>query len=48
MGESTKLFAGIGYHRGLVDIDRYFEKTRDFKDITLKNSAFSLDLGIKF
>ncbi|WP_052732660.1 porin family protein [Hymenobacter terrenus] len=48
MAKSTKLFAGISYHRGLVDIDRYFEKNRDFKDITIKNSALALDLGIKF
>ncbi|MBD2768767.1 PorT family protein [Hymenobacter sp. BT664] len=48
MAQSTKLFGGISYHRGLVDIDRYFEKDREFKDITIKNSAFALDLGIKF
>jgi hypothetical protein len=48
MGQSTKLFAGISYHRGLVNIDRYFERTRGFKDITIKNSAFALDLGVKF
>lgn len=48
MGESTKLFAGISYHRGLVDVDRYFEKTRKFKDVTIKNSSVALDLGIKF
>ena len=48
MAKSTKLFAGVSYHRGLLDIDRYFEKTRGFKDITIKNSSFNLDLGIKF
>ncbi|GAA3985578.1 porin family protein [Hymenobacter antarcticus] len=48
LAKSTKLFAGISYHRGLVDIDRYFEKTRDFKDVTIKNSGVALDLGIKF
>ena len=48
LGSSTKLFAGISYHRGLVDIDNYFEKTRGFKDVTIKNSGFALDLGIKF
>ena len=48
LGQSTKLFAGLGYHRGLVDIDRYFEQTREFKDVTIKNSSFGLDLGIKF
>ena len=48
LGKSTKVFAGISYHRGLVNIDRYFEKTRKFKDVTIKNSGFALDLGIKF
>ncbi|WP_035558885.1 porin family protein [Hymenobacter sp. IS2118] len=48
LGKSTKVFSGISYNRGLVDIDRYFEKTRDFKDITIKNSSVALDLGIKF
>ncbi|MDB5269416.1 MAG: hypothetical protein JWP58_2456 [Hymenobacter sp.] len=48
LGQSTKIFAGLGYHRGLVDIDHYFERKRDFKDVTIKNSSFGLDLGIKF
>ena len=48
LGKSTKLFGGIGYHRGLVDIDHYFESQRKFSDVTIKNSAFGLDLGIKF
>lgn len=48
MGKSTKLFAGLGYHRGLVDIDHYFESKRGLTDVTIKNSSFGLDLGIKF
>ncbi|MDB5234515.1 MAG: hypothetical protein JWR44_1508 [Hymenobacter sp.] len=48
LAKSTKLFAGISYHRGLVDIDHYFESQRGFKDVTIKNSGFALDLGIKF
>ncbi len=48
LAKSTKAFAGISYNRGLIDIDRYFERTRGFKDITIKNSGFGLDLGIKF
>ncbi|MBD2724479.1 porin family protein [Hymenobacter armeniacus] len=48
MGKSTKLFAGLSYHRGLVDIDHYFESKRGFKDVTIKNSSVALDLGIKF
>jgi Outer membrane protein beta-barrel domain len=48
LAKSTKVFAGITYQRGLVDIDHYFESTRSFKDVTIKNSGVALDLGIKF
>jgi len=48
LAKSTKLFAGLSYHRGLVDIDHYFESTRGFKDVTIKNRSVGLDLGIKF
>ena len=48
LAKSTKVFGGLSYRRGLVDVDRYFEKTRDFKDVTIKNSGFALDLGVKF
>ena len=48
LAKSTKIFGGVSYHRGLVDIDRYFEQTREFKDVTIKNSGLALDLGIKF
>ena len=48
LGKSTKLFAGLSYRRGLVDIDHYFESKRGFKDVTIKNSGVALDLGIKF
>lgn len=48
LAKSTKVFGGLSYHRGLVDIDHYFESNRKFKDVTIKNSGFALDLGIKF
>jgi hypothetical protein len=48
MGQSTKLLAGLSYHHGLVDFDRYFERTRGFSDVNIKNSVFALDLGLKF
>lgn len=48
LGQSTKLLAGVSYHRGLVNVDRYFDKDRKFKDIVLKNNEFALDLGLKF
>lgn len=48
LGQSTKLLTGISYHHGLIDLDRYFEKDRGFKDVSVKNSVFALDLGLKF
>ena len=48
LGQSTKVLAGISYHHGLIDLDRYFEKDRSFKEVSLKNSVFALDLGLKF
>ena len=50
LGENTKVFGGVSYHRGLTDVDNYFEKKEIFndKDIALKNGAFAIDLGIKF
>ncbi|RYE89136.1 MAG: PorT family protein [Cytophagaceae bacterium] len=48
LGQSTKLLAGISYHHGLIDTDRYFEKTRKFDSVNIKNSVFALDLGLKF
>lgn len=48
-GESTKLFAGITYHRGLTDIDnKYYSDKLEDKNISLKNNGVSLDFGVKF
>ena len=48
MGESTKIFAGLTYHRGLSNIDDYYRDSLDDKNIGIKNNGFSLDVGIKF
>jgi len=48
VGESTKVFGGISYHRGLFDIDNYYEDQLNTKNIEIKNSYFALDLGLKF
>lgn len=58
VGESTRIFGGFSYHRGLVDIDNYYEdalknaevngKKLDSKKIEIKNSYIALDLGLKF
>ena len=48
LGTNTKIFAGLSYHRGLINIDSYFTDERKMKDISIKNSEVALDLGIKF
>jgi hypothetical protein len=50
LGKSTKTFAGISYHRGLINTDSYFDDERSpkLKDVVLKNNVFALDLGLKF
>ena len=48
LGQSTRLIVGLSYHRGIVNVDHYFDKTRKFRDVTLKNNEVTLDLGIKF
>ena len=48
LGTNTKVFAGLSYHRGLVNIDSYFIDERKMKDVTIKNGEVALDLGIKF
>lgn len=47
VGETTKIFGGISYHRGLVSIDDYYKENISDK-IELRNNVFSLDLGVKF
>lgn len=48
MGESTKIFGGFSYHRGLIDIDDYYEEKFDNKNIEIKSNYVALDLGLKF
>ncbi|WP_240337109.1 porin family protein [Rufibacter psychrotolerans] len=48
LGQSTKLFAGLSYHRGLTDFDELYEKRFGDKKIELKNNSVAVDLGIKF
>ena len=48
LGTNTTICAGLSYHRGLVNIDSYFDDERDIKDVAIKNSEVALDLGIKF
>lgn len=46
LGESTKVFGGLSYHRGLLNIDDY-HKNKSNK-IEIRNNVVSLDLGVKF
>ncbi|KAA9331579.1 PorT family protein [Hymenobacter busanensis] len=49
LGQSTKVFGGLSYHRGLFNIERYFDKERtNMQGVTLKNNEVALDLGLKF
>lgn len=48
LGQSTKLFGGVSYHRGLTNIDDYYQDTLDDNDIAVKNQSFSINLGVKF
>lgn len=48
MGQSTKVFGGLTYHRGLTDIDDFYEKKFGDKNISVKNNGVSLDFGLKF
>ncbi|RYU83787.1 porin family protein [Hymenobacter persicinus] len=48
LGQNTKVFTGLSYHRGLVNIDKYFDKSRGFQSASLKNDEVALDLGLKF
>ncbi|WP_241739272.1 porin family protein [Pontibacter beigongshangensis] len=48
LGQSTKLLAGVSYHRGLSDIDDYYEKLFSDRNISVKNNVINLDFGVKF
>ncbi|MGV3585994.1 MAG: porin family protein [Adhaeribacter sp.] len=50
LGESTKVFGGLSYHRGLIDVDNFYEKRGQFNNnnISIKNTYVALDLGLKF
>ncbi|MFD2248615.1 porin family protein [Pontibacter ruber] len=48
LGQSTKIFGGITYHRGLTNIDDYYKKRLGDKNIAVKNNGVSIDVGVKF
>ncbi|MDO6392441.1 porin family protein [Pontibacter sp. BT731] len=48
LGQSTKLFGGVTYLRGLSNIDNYYKKQLNDKNLAIKNNGVSIDVGIKF
>lgn len=48
VGTNTKIFGGFSYHRGLVNIDRFYDKYLANDKIAVRNNTFALDLGLKF
>jgi hypothetical protein len=48
LGQSTKLFGGVTYLRGLSNIDNYYKKQLNDKTLAIKNNGVSIDVGIKF
>lgn len=48
MGESTKIFGGVSYHRGLTNIDDYYQDALDDDNIAIKNQSFAINFGVKF
>ncbi|WP_197088600.1 porin family protein [Rufibacter radiotolerans] len=49
LGESTKVFGGLSYQRGLTDVDDdFYSGIFEDNKVELKNNTFSVDLGLKF
>lgn len=48
LGQSTKLFGGVTYLRGLSNIDNYYKKQLNDKNLAIKNNGVSIDVGVKF
>jgi hypothetical protein len=48
LGQSTKLIGGISYHRGLTNIDDYYQNVLKDNSISIRNQSYSIDLGVKF
>jgi hypothetical protein len=48
LGQSTRIFGGLAYHRGLSDIDNVYDKELNDKNISIRSGAFVIDLGLKF
>lgn len=46
LGINTTLFGGVSYQRGLINAVN--EASAAFEDLQLRNTIFSIDLGVKF
>jgi hypothetical protein len=48
LGQTTRVFGGIAYHRGLTNIDNAYGRELNDRNISIRSDAFILDLGLKF
>lgn len=48
LGQTTRVFGGLAYHRGLTNIDNYYKDALGDKNISIRSDSFVLDLGLKF
>lgn len=48
LGQTTRVFGGIAYHRGLTNIDNAYGRELNDRNISIRSDAFILDIGIKF
>lgn len=48
LGQSTRVFGGIAYHRGLTNIDNAYRRELNDRNISIRSDAFIIDIGLKF
>jgi hypothetical protein len=48
LGQTTRIFGGITYQRGLSNIDRFYRSELNDRNLSIKNDIFLLETGIKF
>lgn len=48
LGQTTRMFGGLAYHRGLTDIDNAYQRELNDRNIIIKSDALVLDIGLKF
>jgi hypothetical protein len=48
LGQTTRVFGGLAYHRGLTNIDNAYGRELNDRNISIRSDAFIIDIGIKF